>query len=107
MRTDSMNQLHRSNMATPHQLAEENVKYTAAYELASSQLEEILARRPAMWQTLRESVGSDKAADRAYEATQDGIDEMRLRMKMKRWEKHISSNKTLIRIFEGEARNQI
>lgn len=94
-------------MKTPHELAEENVTFTAAYERASADLEEILASKPLVWMTLREESKSAAEADKKWDATEDGVKEMRLRMKLKRWEKHISSNKTLLRILEGEARNQI
>ena len=54
---------------------------------------------------LRADVQSDKAADRAYEATEDGIMEMRLRMRMKAIEKKMSAIKSLLDVLMGESRN--
>lgn len=94
-------------MKTPREYQEVIDEKTAAYSRASEQYETILLRRPALWQTLREKVNSDKAADRAYEATEDGKAEAVLRLRLKRWEKEISGAKSALRILEGEARNQI
>jgi hypothetical protein len=94
-------------MKTPRELAEERVTLSAEYARASEQLEEILAVKPAAWQTMRATVASDKAADKLWESTEAGIIEMRLRMKLKRDEKQMSAVKTLLDVFMGEARSQI
>lgn len=92
---------------TPRELAERRLELSAEYAQASDQLALILTRRPALWMKLREGVESDKAADRKYEATQDGLEEMRLRMKMKGIEKKLSAAKTMLDVLMGEARNQM
>jgi hypothetical protein len=43
--------------------------------------------------------------DKLWDATEPGIEEMRLRMKCKRIEKQMSAIKTMIEIYQGEARN--
>ena len=92
---------------TPHQLAERRLELSAEYARDSEILGELLSRRPALWQTIRETVKSDKAADRAYEATQDGIDLMKIQLKMKATEKKLSAARSMLDVLMGEARNQI
>jgi hypothetical protein len=92
---------------TPHELAERRLQLAAEYARDSELLGEILSRRPALWQTIRETVKSDKASDRAYEATQDGIALMRLQLKMKANEKKMSAAKTMLEVLNNEARNLI
>jgi hypothetical protein len=45
------------------------------------------------------------AADRAWEATQDGVDEMHQRLQMKRYEKQMAANRIMLEVMNGEARN--
>jgi hypothetical protein len=90
---------------SPHQLAEDRLQLAADYSAASEALERILSVKPATWQNLRESTKSDKAADKLWEATALGIEEMQLRMKCKRIEKQMSAIKTMVDIYQGEARN--
>lgn len=91
-------------MKTPREYQQTIDDATAAYALASEQYEAVVERRPALWMALREKANSDKAADRAYEATQDGVDEARLRLKMKRYEKEISAAKSALRVLSDEQR---
>jgi hypothetical protein len=94
-------------MKTPREYQEIIDQRTAAYSLASEQYEVIMERRPVLWMALREKATSDKAADRGYEATEDGKSEALLRLRMKRWEKEISACKSALRILDGERHNQI
>ena len=93
-------------MKTPREIAEERYELAAEYGRMSTLLEAILERKAPMWQAMREKTESDKSADRAYEATQDGINEMKLRMALKRLEKMMSAGSSLLRVLEVEARNQ-
>lgn len=90
---------------SPHTLAEYKVKLAGWYSFYSQQLEDIMARRPVVWNALRKDLKSDKSADRAYEGTEDGIDLMRLTMLLKRIDKMTSSISSLLRLKELEARN--
>ena len=93
---------------TPAQLAEERVELSAYYAHASKQLESILEQKPKVWLDIRqrEGVKSAAEADREWEATEDGINEMKLKMKMKRMEKRMSAISSLLRVYEVEGRNQ-
>lgn len=66
------------------------------YSFYSQQLEDILMRKPNLWLHLRQQHKSDKATDRAYELTEDGLNELGLTMRMKRIEKMMSSLKSVI-----------
>jgi hypothetical protein len=66
------------------------------YSFYSQQLEDILMRKPSLWLHLRQQHKSDKATDRAYELTEDGLNELGLSMRMKRIEKMMSALKTII-----------
>lgn len=89
----------------PHVLAEYKVKLAGWYSHYAGQLEEIMARRPSVWNELRKPLKSDKSADRAYESTEDGIQLMRLTMTLKKLDKMTSAISSLLRLKELEARN--
>lgn len=90
---------------SPARAADLKIRLAAEYSYYMGRLEDILARRPLIWMELRKSQKSDKATDRAWEATQDGIDELVCRSRLKRIEKLISSLSTYVRVAENEARN--
>jgi len=90
----------------PHELAENRLTLSGEYSRASEQLESILEKKPAIWSEIRKNVKSDTSADRTWDGTEMGIHEMKLRMKLKRLEKQMSSISTMLRVFEAEARNQ-
>jgi hypothetical protein len=93
-------------METPHELAEERVTLSGEYSNQSERLGYILSVRPAVWMELRKNVGSDKAADRAWEATEMGIEEMKLRLSLKAKEKRMSAIRTMLEVLSAESRNQ-
>lgn len=94
--------LYKNN---PHKCAEDKARLAGEYSFLSSQLESILARKASTWLKLRETNNTDKACDRAYEKTEDGINEMGLKLRLKSIDKMTSSLSSLIKIAEGEARN--
>ena len=88
-------------------LAEQRITLSAEYGRSSEELEEVLAKKPEYWIILRDNTKSDTAADRQWEGTPEGIKEMRLRMKMKRVEKTLSSVKSLLDVLIIEAKNVV
>lgn len=90
---------------TPRELADFKIVLAGEYSFLSSQLEKILTRKPAIWNEMRKNHQSDKATEREYEATEDGINEMGLRMRLKSVEKLLSALSSSLRVAEGEARN--
>lgn len=93
---------------TPQRAADLRVILSGHYSHLSGQLEEILKVKPKIWIAIRgmARIKSDKAADREWEGTDQGLQEMSLRMNLKRIDKAISALSSLIRVKEGEARNQ-
>lgn len=90
----------------PHELAQRRVELSAEYGKYSEEMEGILTEKPKLWLMIRERVKSDKAADREWDGTEMGLQEMRLRLRMKAIEKKLSAASSMIKVFEGEARNQ-
>lgn len=90
----------------PHELAEKRVNLAGEYSRKTEQLSDLLALRPMLWTAIRKGTQSDKAADRAWEGTEEGIREMRLRNELKSMEKEMSAIRTMLEVLQGEARNQ-
>lgn len=95
----------RSPATSPGELSEIQLHLSADYAAKALELQEVLTLKAAKWQELRESKGSDKQADKAWDATTEGIAEMGLRLQLKLTEKLMSSIRAHLRIKETEARN--
>lgn len=91
---------------SPHELVEKRLWLSGEYAYLSGQLTEILMDKPAIWNELRRGVGSDTAAERVWQATENGLRETKLRLQLKSIEKLMTAIKTKIEIDLGEARNQ-
>ena len=89
----------------PRLAVEYKVKLAGEYSFFTGILEDVLKRKPKWWNDNRPKQKSDKATDKLFEQTDDGINEMGLRLRIKRCEKLINALGTLIRIAEGEAKN--
>lgn len=94
---------------SPHEAADHNIKLAGWYSYLSGQLEEVLARRPSQWNHImaKEDVKSAKAADREYEASEDGLKVMRYKSQMDRIDRMKQSLRDLIYVYSREARNQM
>lgn len=90
---------------TPRETAEERVRLAGEYARDAELLTDILTKKAELWVMLREGVKSDKSADKAWDSMPLGIEEMRIRLRMKAAEKQMSAMKTLIDVANGEARN--
>ena len=91
--------------SNPVGAAEDLAILAGNYGWVCGQLEQILQRKPAIWNTIRKDVKSDTACERAWEMTSDGLNEMGLRLRLKGMDKMSSALKSLIRIAEGESHN--
>ena len=91
--------------SNPHLAAEDKAKLSGEYSFWTGILEDILTKKPATWNGMRGNHKSDKACDKEWEATEDGINETVVRLKLKRLEKMIQALGGLLRIAEGEAKN--
>lgn len=90
----------------PHACADYRAQLSGTYSYLVGQLEEIKANKPLIWLEMRKDYKSDSATDKAYEATPDGIQEIKLRGAIKRAEKLISGLGSIIKVASDEARNQ-
>ena len=90
---------------SPPQLAEHLLGLASDYSRLSDELAEVLTAKPMKWIELRAVASSDTQAERAWSATEDGVKEVVLRLKVKALEKVMSAIKTRLRVLEGEANN--
>ena len=97
----------REETVPPGELADMKLQLAAEYSHISGKLEQILRIKPDVWMEIRkrEDVGSDKGADRIWEATEAGKDEMTYRLQLKKIEKVMSAIGTRLKIYEQESRN--
>jgi hypothetical protein len=91
--------------SNPHQCANDLSILAGEYSWVCGQLEAVLQKKPQVWNILRVQHKSDTSAERTWQSTPDGINEMGLRLRMKGIEKMMSALKSLIRVAEGEAHN--
>jgi len=91
----------------PQVIDDYKVKLSGEFYRLSELLNIILTRKPVLWLTKRNDFTSDTQCERWWQATQDGIDEMLLRSRMKSVEKLLSALSSRLRLLEQEARNQI
>lgn len=82
------------------------MRLSAEYARLSERLADILEKKTHIWLNIRADVKSDTAADRKWDSTEDGIQEMRLRLKLKAMEKEMSAIRSHLEVLQGEARNQ-
>jgi len=90
---------------SPGEIVELKAILAGHFSFTSHALENILMKKPSVWLELRKGLRSDAATDRSWEATPDGIDEMKNRMQLKRIEKMISSVSSTLKVKEDEARH--
>lgn len=92
---------------TPHELSEALMVESAKFGSLTDELVLILEKKPALWMELRRDTKSDTSAERAWSATQDGMRETTLRLKLRAIEKSMSAAKTMLRIMSDEAHNMM
>ena len=89
----------------PHEIAERRIELSAEYGAKGERLKEILEIKATTWKTIRENTKSDKSADREWDSTEFGIEEMKLKIDMKTIEKKLSASRTYLEVLTGEAKN--
>ncbi len=97
------------NSLQAHEMAENVVTLSAEYSTMSEELADILTLKAVKWAMFRTEEGctSDKQADKKWDASAEGLREMKLRLIMKASEKRQSALKTMLRILENESRNML
>ena len=91
------------NNPSPHDLADMKLKLAGIYHWESEKLKEIMEVRPSIWLELRKNTKSDTSADRMWQGTPKGIQETKLKIKIKQIDKLTSAINSMLKIAEGEA----
>lgn len=91
----------------PHECANDHAILAGEYSWICGQLENVLKTKSGVWNELRKDVKSDTSADRMYDQTENGLNEIGLKLRLKGAEKMLSSLKSLIRNAEMEIKNII
>lgn len=94
------------DVSSPGELAELRQWFSGEYAFIAGQLEDILLLKPQKWLETREKVKSDTQAEREWQATVEGKNELIWRLRLKAIEKAMSAIKTRLEIISGESRNQ-
>ena len=89
----------------PSACADDHAILAGEYSFLCGLMEGVLKTKSAIWNELRKNVKSDTSADRAYDHTENGLNEIGLKLRMKGAEKMLSGLKSLIRNAENEAKN--
>lgn len=89
----------------PEALSEELLELSNTYGTLSDELSEILEAKPKLWLSIRAQTKSDTSAERAWEATESGVRETVVKLKLKAIEKRMSALRTRLRVMDAEARN--
>lgn len=91
---------------SPQLCAEYRAILSGEYAFYAGQLEDILARKPAIWNVKRKDFKSDTACENWWRSTEDGINETGINLRLKRIDKMMSGLSGLQRLAEGQAKNQ-
>lgn len=91
----------------PGHLADYRVYLAALYSLRAAEMQRILGVKPTAWLAFRREAQSATEADRLWEATEHGLEEMRLKWTLRRIDKLSSAIGSKLRVMEAEARNII
>ena len=102
-----INDVRSEKHLTPGNLADYRLRLAAEYGFMTDRLSKILQEKPKTWLEIRqrESIESDKMADRTWEASDLGLEETAIKMKLKSIEKIMSAILTRLHIYEQEAKN--
>lgn len=91
---------------TPEEIADERIKLAYEYARLGERLAEIELEKAHKWQEIRKDFKSDKQADRFWDTTELGQEEILIKSKMRTHKTKISALKTKIDVLNMEVRNQ-
>ncbi len=91
---------------TPNRLAELRMTLSVMFSRTSAELEQILEAKALQWTAMRPNMKSDASTDKWWEGIGQGISEMKLRNMLKRQEIIMRGISSLLRVAEGNAKNQ-
>lgn len=91
---------------SPTLCSEYRAVLSGEYSFYAGLLEDIIVLRAKNWATMRSNHKSDTSTQREWESTPDGVNFVGLEIKLKRIEKLMSGLSSLIKLAEGQAKNQ-
>lgn len=91
---------------TPSELANYRLEIADYYSKAGERKVQLMRLRALYYESFRESVKSDAALERKWEATNEGLELMEIREKMRSMEHKLSAIRTMLEVRNNEARNQ-
>jgi len=99
--------LRVEEMLNARELSDIRLKLAGEYAFINSQLIQIRMRKPDIWKKLRYDgeTKSDTAAERKWQATEDGLGETICVMKLREIDKLMSAVKSRLDVLFGEAHN--
>lgn len=86
--------------------AEYRAVLSGEYSFYAGHLEEIMKYKPVAWNAKRPEFKSDTACERWWQATEYGINETGINLKLKRIEKMMQGLNSLLKVAEGQSNNQ-
>lgn len=92
--------------SNPGLCADYRARLSGEYSFWAGQLEDILKDKPALWNARRKDFKSDTACEKWWLSTEQGINETGLVIRLRRCEKMMQGLSGLLKIAEGQARNQ-
>lgn len=98
--------LVRENKNNPGELVNIRLELSAEYGFLSEKLGEILIAKASSWKSLREQSKSATEAEKLWESSDFGRDEIRLRLQLKSFEKLMSAIRTKLEMSRHELFNQ-
>jgi hypothetical protein len=105
--TENIQEALRSNIPlSPREIADFRKYLAGEFSFLASRLEEVKRKKPEEWNKLRPNFKSDTACERAWEATEFGLEEMSLKLKLKSMEKMLSALRGMHELKVAEGYNQ-
>lgn len=99
--------IRNEEVITPGDLANFKLRLAAEYSFQSQRLTRILRLKADAWMEIRqrEEITSDKIADRIWESTEVGKEEIEVKLYLKSLDKLLSSINARLRIYSDEVRH--
>ena len=92
-------------MKTPHELSDSLMDLSEQYSRYSGEFAQKIKLQADYFNTFRDQHKSDNATQKAFDATDDGVKMVVLKLKLKALEKQMSAIRTHLRLLENEAKN--
>jgi hypothetical protein len=93
------------NERNPHQLAEARIALSEEYSRYCGEYANLIRKQAEHFKLKRDTFKSDKATEKDFDLTDDGVKMTIIKLKLKSIEKTMSAYGTYLRLKENEAKN--